>query len=213
MAAADRTAVTALPARFHLTRRHILGGLLGFAGAATVIISGGDSSADGSGVAVGFDPDNALGYLLAIAAAIIWARYSLLTRRAGDFSSATVGLFCLITGALCLLCHALLETTPELVGQDMLTLAMLGLGPMGVSFYCWDAAMKRGDPRTIGALSYFTPLLSTGLLILFGDGELTTGVIIALALISGGAVLGSLKARDKSRTTATGEKTLMAQKQ
>lgn len=175
---------------FHLNRNHILGGLLGFAGAATVILSGGSA---------GFDPDHALGYLLALAAAIIWARYSLLTRRTGDFSSATVGLFCLIAGILALLCHLLLETSPDLGQQDMLTLALLGLGPMGISFYCWDAAMKRGDPRTIGALSYFTPLMSTALLILFGDDELSGSVLIALGLISGGAVLGSLKVKSAAR--------------
>ncbi|RDE24861.1 DMT family transporter [Motiliproteus coralliicola] len=173
---------------FHLNRNHILGGLLGFSGAATVILGGNSAS---------FNSDHSLGYALGIAAAVIWARYSLLTRRSGDFSSATVGLFCLLAGLLALLCHGLFETTPSMNQQDLITMALLGLGPMGISFYCWDAAMKRGDPRTIGALSYFTPLMSTGLLILFGDDPLSSNVIIALALISGGAVLGTLKARPK----------------
>ena len=173
-------------AGFHLNHRHILGGLLGFCGAATVMLGGSEAS-------LGLGTGNMLGYGLAISAAIIWARYSLLTRRSGDFSSATVGLFCLLTGLLSLLSHTLLETTPDLTAEDFQTLVLLGLGPMGISFYCWDAAMKRGDPRTIGALSYFTPLLSTGLLILFGDSALSTSVAIALVLISGGALLGTYK--------------------
>src|SRR5258708_11903811 len=44
------------------------------------------------------------------------------------------------------------------------SLAILGLGPMGLAFLAWDAALKQGDPRAIAALSYFTPLFSTALL-------------------------------------------------
>jgi len=40
---------------------------------------------------------------------------------------------------------------------------------MGGAFYAWDAALKRGDPRVIGALSYLTPLLSTVNLVLLGE--------------------------------------------
>ena len=71
-------------------------------------------------------------------------------------------------------------------------LVLLGVGPMGLAFYLWDAAMKRGDPRVIGALAYLTPLLSTLLLVLGGGRRLTLGSGCAMGLILGGALLGSL---------------------
>ena len=55
--------------------------------------------------------------------------------------------------------------------------------------------MTRGDPRTIGALSYLTPLLSTLLLTLVSGGSLTRFTAIGGALIVGGAVLGTLPRR------------------
>ncbi len=45
-------------------------------------------------------------------------------------------------------------------------LIALGLGPLGAAFYVWDAALKKGDARQIGILSYITPLASTALLLI-----------------------------------------------
>ena len=37
---------------------------------------------------------------------------------------------------------------------------------LGAAFFLWDKALKLGDPRHIGILSYITPLASTLLLML-----------------------------------------------
>lgn len=52
--------------------------------------------------------------------------------------------------------------------------------------------MKLGDPRQIGALSYATPMLSTLLLIASGQGSFNALTGAAIALILGGALLGTL---------------------
>jgi drug/metabolite transporter (DMT)-like permease len=62
---------------------------------------------------------------------------------------------------------------------------------MGAAFFLWDAALKRGDPRTIGALAYLTPLGSTLWLLAAGAGTLTPVVAAAALLIVGGAALGA----------------------
>jgi drug/metabolite transporter (DMT)-like permease len=134
------------------------------------------------------------GYSLAAGSAFVWATYSsLLTRRVGNFPTATVGLFCLASGVLALLCHAMLE--PRFIptaGQGVL-IALLAIGPMGAAFFLWDAALKRGDPRTIGALAYLTPLGSTLCLLAAGVGTLTPAIGAAALLIIGGAVLGAAR--------------------
>lgn len=159
---------------------HIAAAFLGFAGAALAMVGGRDLQG-------GF----AWGYIPALGSAFIWASYSLLTRRAPAFPSAAIGLFGLVSGLLSLLCHALLETPVDLSAHDWALLAAMGLGPLGGAFYLWDAALKRGDARQIGVLSFLTPLLST-LALLWLRGEWpSASVALAAVMIVGAAVLGS----------------------
>jgi drug/metabolite transporter (DMT)-like permease len=89
-----------------------------------------------------------------------------------------------------LLCHALLEPAVTLTADDGLWLLVMGLGPLGAAFFLWDAALKRGDARQIGLLSFLTPLLSTWLL-LWSRGETPqASMALATALIVGAAWLG-----------------------
>ena len=81
---------------------------------------------------------------------------------------------------------------PFLTSRDWLFLVLLGLGPMGVAFYTWDAALKRGDSRVIGALAYLTPLLSTLNLVLFGGKRISGVSVVAMGLIVLGAGVGAL---------------------
>ena len=61
---------------------------------------------------------------------------------------------------------------------------------MGAAFYLWDAALKKGDPRKIGILSYLTPLLSTMNLAIFANQKITPLIILAVFLIVAGSLIG-----------------------
>jgi drug/metabolite transporter (DMT)-like permease len=164
-----------------LGSRHIIGALMGFAGAALLVTGG----------KLDLQWQYATGYGLALAAAVIWSTYSLMSSRMGSISTAQVGLYCMVSGVLSLLGHALLEREYSVVASDWPWLIALGIGPMGLAFFAWDAALKRGDPRRIGLLSYLTPLLSTLGLVLTGGGAFTTISAMAMVLIIGGAVIGT----------------------
>ena len=164
-----------------LAKRHVLAALLGFAGAALAILGRGGSA----------EVVWAWGYIPAAASAFIWASYSLLTKRARPFPTAAIGSFALASGLLSLVCHALLEPTVALTGRDWLLIALLGLGPLGGAFFLWDAALKRGDARQIGVLSFLTPLLSTLTLLLVRGETPSVTVAIAAALIVGAAVIAT----------------------
>jgi len=165
-----------------LQGKHVFAALLGFAGAALAILGG----ASGAG-----DTGWAWGYIPALASAFIWASYSLLTKRVRAFPTAAIGSFALLSGVLSLLCHALLEPAVSLSTQDMLLIAVLGLGPLGGAFFLWDAALKRGDARQIGVLSFLTPLLST-LTLLLVRGEMPSPAIgLAALMIVGAAVIAT----------------------
>jgi drug/metabolite transporter (DMT)-like permease len=164
-----------------LRPRHVAGALLGFGGAGLLVTGG----------RLAFSGGAAAGYALALAAAIIWSTYSLLTKRVGDFPTSTISAFCLVSGLLSLACHALFERRHALQAAELPYLLLIGLGPMGGAFYLWDRALKRGDPRRIGTLAYLTPLASTALLALLGGGRLGAGSVAATAMIVGGAALGT----------------------
>ena len=172
----------------HLTAAHVGAALAGFAGAALAIVgrSGGDSAAPGN---------VALGFACAAGAAFIWSSYSLLTKRLAltgrNFPTAAIGTFGLVSGLLALVCHVLLEPATSLSARDVALIAALGMGPLGGAFFLWDRALKLGDARHIGVLSYLTPLLST-LLLLWSTGRpLSLSIAGATALILGAAVIGT----------------------
>lgn len=166
---------------YNLKPHHLAGAFVGFAGAALILTGG----------RLELDPANLAGYLYAAAAAIFWSTYSVLTKRLPLFPTATVGAFCLISALLSLGFHFAFENSVALSGGDWMALLYLGLGPMGVAFYTWDRALKEGDPRIVGALSYLTPLLSTLVLIVAGGNTFAWSTAVAMALIVGGAVIGS----------------------
>jgi drug/metabolite transporter (DMT)-like permease len=143
------------------------------------------------GGAFAIRPEFVPGYLAAASAAVIWAAYSVLSRRFGAVPTDAVGAFCGATALLATVAHLAFETTYWPQGSEWLAVLGLGLGPVGAAFFLWDVGMKRGDIKALGALSYATPLLSTFLLIAFGRAELSGRVAVACLLIVGGAVLAA----------------------
>jgi drug/metabolite transporter (DMT)-like permease len=160
---------------------HVLGALAGLAGSEVLIGGGG----------AGFDPTYLLGYGAAFVAALVWAAYSVLSRRLAAIPSDAVGGFCAVTALLALLCHLGLETGGWPTGAVWWSVTAMGLGPVGAAFFLWDVGVKRGNIRVLGAVSYLVPLLSTALLITFGHARLSADIAIGGLLIVGGAVLGS----------------------
>ncbi|WP_070401239.1 DMT family transporter [Hydrogenophaga sp. PML113] len=165
-----------------LGARHLIAALIGFAGAALAILGRAEG---GAGTAW------AWGYLPALGSAFIWATYSLLTQRVTPFPTAAIGGFAAASGALSLLCHAALEPPVALSARDGALIALLGLGPLGGAFFLWDAALKRGDARQIGVLSFLTPLLSTCTLLAVRGEWPGASVLVAAAMIVGAAVLAT----------------------
>jgi drug/metabolite transporter (DMT)-like permease len=171
---------------YRLKTKHIAAALLGLYGAALIVTEG----------RLNIQTEYLPGYVLALGAAIIWAVYSLLTKRLPPFGTDSVGVFCFVSGVLSLAIFFLSGGTAgeiqNLSRIDWLLIIMAGIGPLGIAFYCWDAALKRGDPRILGSLAYLTPMLSTLNLLIFAGKTLSWITISAMLLIVGGAVLGSM---------------------
>ena len=165
-----------------LHRGHIIGGLVGFAGAALIV-------ANGLGR---FEASALPGYGLALLCALTWSGYSVLSRGLGAIPTASVVGFCLATSALSAGAHLMIEETVwprQTIGW--LSILGLGIGPVGIAFFVWDIGVKKGDLQLLGVASYAAPVLSTFALIAAGQAVPSVSLILATCLITGGAVLAA----------------------
>lgn len=175
-----------------LKRGHILGGLLGFAGAATILLGGRAGLVDGA----------MAGYALALVCAFTWSGYSILSRSFGAVPTGSVAIFCIATAVLSALAHLRFETLlwPENT-LGWLSVIGLGLGPVGLAFYVWDIGVKKGDIQLLGVASYAAPVLSTLILVLAGVAAPSWSLLAAAILITAGAALAA-RASGQARGSA-----------
>jgi len=172
-----------------LRRGHVLGAIIAFAGAALILAGGITAGEDGT----------LAGYGFALACALTWSGYSVLSRRLGATPTASVAVFCVATAALSTGAHVAFEDTawPQSL-PGWAAIAGLGLGPVGLAFYTWDVGVKRGDIQLLGTTSYAAPLLSTLALIIAGRTEARREVILAAIMIAAGAALAARAGRAAS---------------
>lgn len=161
---------------------HVGGALLGLCGTLLLVTNGGR---------VAFRTEYTAGYVSALACAVTWGAYSVLSRRFGHVPTDTVGGFCGVTAVLAALCHLAFERTVWPGPGEWLALFLMGAGPTGLAFFVWDVGMKRGNIKALAGLSYSTPLLSTVLLIVAGRTRPSVTLALACLFIIGGAMLAS----------------------
>jgi drug/metabolite transporter (DMT)-like permease len=175
-----------LPTRLggkRLTLWHVGGALFGLAGSVLVLLSKPSQPAVAG---------QTLGYLMAVAAALIWASYSVASRLFQEVPSLAVIGSCALSAVGATVLHLLLETTAWPAGAGAwIAVVLLGLGPVGLAFYLWDAGMKHGNVQLLGTLAYATPLLSTLLMTTLGLSSASPMIWLAAALIAAGAALAS----------------------
>lgn len=162
---------------------HIAGAACGFAGA-VLLVTGRAGPLQFSG--------STLGYLSALACALIWSTYSILSRAQRAASSDAVAVYCLATAVLSLVCHLAFETTVWPQGaRQWLAVAGLGLMPVGLAFYAWDHGVKHGNIQLLGSAAYLAPLISTAILVAAGFAAPTWQLGLAAVLVTLGALVAS----------------------
>ena len=169
-----------------LRRGHVIGAVVSFVGAALIVLRNGFS----------FDPEATPGLILAALCALTWSTYSVVSRRLGDTPTEVVAVFCVFTALLSVPAHLIFEDTYWPVdGFGWVSVAALGLGPVGLAFYVWDIGVKRGDIQLLGVASYAAPLLSTLVLIGAGYAAASWQLLGAAGLITVGAGIAALASR------------------
>lgn len=160
---------------------HLVGCLLGLAGASLLAVRG---------ASLAFDAARWRGYAAALGCAVIWPTYSVLSRRRGDLSTDVVGAFCGGTALLAAALHLALEPWVAPSAHEWMAIAGMGVGPVGLALFAWDVGMKRGNVRALAAVSYLEPILSTLVLFAAGRAALSGALALSCVLVAVGAVVG-----------------------
>ena len=163
-----------------LGARRLAGVALGFAGCALLV-----------GAGASFPAGAAWGFASAVGCAVVWAVYSVTSKRMAAVPTDALAGFCIATALLAGAAHLVFETTVVPDARQWLAVLLLGAGPLGAAFFLWDAGMKRGDPRLLGTLAYAVPVASTLLLVMGGEGALDWRVAAAAGLVAGGGLLAA----------------------
>lgn len=79
--------------------------------------------------------------------------------------------------------------------SEWLGIILLGLGPVGGSFYLWDIGLKHGNKQLLASLSFSAPLISSIALSLAGINSWSFNIILALCFILAGALLANMKSK------------------
>lgn len=162
-----------------LTRTHVVAGLLGFAG---VVACVGDAP-------IG-DWNAWWGYALAIVSALIWAAYSVWSKRSAAVPTSTVALYCLLAGLAAIAGSHLTQESFSVSQRQWLVLLYMGVGPLGGAFYLWDIAMKRGHPQRIALYAYAVPIASTAFVSVYVGRGLTLGTMLGAVFVTVSVMVG-----------------------
>jgi len=158
---------------FKLSSIHIVAAVAAFAGVAIALV-------DGATLSLHWFP----GYGFALAAAFVWASYSIAEARNRVSSIVDVGPVCMLSGLLALGVHVGFEVPVQLDTTQWVLMFALGVGPTGGAFYLWSWAMRRGDTRLIGVLSNAAPILSTVMLAVSEGQSMSMSLYISALLVT-----------------------------
>ena len=159
----------------------LFGVVVGFVGAALI-------TTGGKGVVI--EPGFYVGYSLALFGAVAWAMFVILLQRQGSHATGRTPVF-VAAGCVCAFAMAFgidgkISIPPPMA---ILAAAWLGIGPMSLAFVCWDRAVTSNHLALVGRLSYFDPLISTLLLMIFMGLLPTLEAWIGMILIILGVAL------------------------
>lgn len=174
-----------------LTLTTLIGALLAFSGAALLVAP----QALASGLSGPWH-----GYLLALAAALCWALYSLACQvpayRLGERLPHLLLIASLITGAASLALEGM-SAMPS--PTALLATAVLGLGPYGIAMLAWERALQAPQAQRLGNLAHAVPVLATLFLMLAGVTAPDWRLPIAAGLVVWGSIVASAGAKASAR--------------
>ena len=132
---------------------------------------------------------NPIGDILAILAAIVWAMYSTLTKKIGEFGYPVIpmtrriffyGVLCMIPALFFL--DFKLDITQFMKFENIANILFLGLGASAACFVTWNAAVKILGSVKTSVYIYLVPVVTTIFSILILHEKITVVGVIGIVL-------------------------------
>lgn len=161
---------------FHLRLRHVVGIILGFAGAA-ILIGGGTLSMSYMGIG------------LALLSGVSWALYCLFRLTWNAAPAPLLARGCAISALLCGVMHLLLEPSVLPSIGAVAAAAAVGIVPTALANFAWDEGFRKGDSQLLAVMAYATPLCSAILLIVLGLESFTWNLLLGAIVIVAAGIL------------------------
>lgn len=159
-----------------------------------------------SGAALSLNP---LGDVLAIGAAIIWAVYSLLTRKIGDFGYHVVqatrrtffyGLIFMIPVLFLMDFHV--EAAQLMQLSNLGNLLFLGLGASALCFVTWNYAVRALGSVKTSVYIYMVPVITAVTSALILGEKITAASAVGILLTLGGLFLSQKWGKETAKDAA-----------
>jgi drug/metabolite transporter (DMT)-like permease len=173
------------------TLRQALGLALAFGGVLLVVDAGRGAATDGAR-----NPNALFGGALLVIAAVTWALYSVLVRRAGQahgLSTLTITLGATVVGLMFDLPLAGIELAGMTIGPItpliVLGVLYLGLVSTALAFHLWNLGFKLLDANTAALCFFAQPVVGATLGVLLLGEPLSFGLALGATLILGGALV------------------------
>jgi drug/metabolite transporter (DMT)-like permease len=166
---------------FRLRARQIFGLALGFTGA-TILMGDGRLSMSPTGIG------------LALLSGISWALYCIIRLKWKENASNVLTRGCALSAVFCAVLHFLLEPTVIPSLGALAAAVAVGIVPLALGNFVWDAGFRRGDSQLLAVMAYATPLCSAFLLASLGMVALTWSLFSGAVVI----VLAGILSRTES---------------
>lgn len=172
--------------------RAVVGGVLGVAGVAVMLLGGGaGGSGGGAGGGGGLD---AGGVLASVAAMLLSSvGYVLATRWRGEVDVLPLTAWQLVAGALVLVPAAVAVegAPPALDGTALLGFAYVSLVATALANVAWFASLRRLGPATVGLVGLLNPVTGVLLGTVLAAETLSGRQVVGVAVVLGAMVLGA----------------------
>lgn len=140
--------------------------------------------------------DNPATYLMALAAAFIWAIYCVVTQKLSNGKNAITLFFTATAVSLWIQFAISNEAALTFSINSSITLLLAGV-VVGSGYALWNQAIIGGNLMLLGTLSYFTPVFSTIISALYLSVSLSASFYQGVVLVTLGSLVCYFVTRDK----------------
>ncbi len=134
---------------------------------------------------------NYMGYLLALAGAVLWAWFLSYSRSRPGSPSAMIGIYGGIGAILSLVLHLRYETFVMPNGIDLTLAVILGITGFGLAYQFWDYGVKYGSIPLLSQANYLARLLGIVLLYVIGEIPISSDLLLGGSFIISAFVLSN----------------------